>query len=188
MPSWTTRPTRWPTGCGRSSRGECIIGIRLPRTSAHLYVAQLAVLKSGAAFTCLDTSFPEERVREVLEDAEAVVLLTDRSDVVHPDDPDPIALVDLGIRAARGGEDDAGALPPYPTPASLAYVIYTSGTTGRPKGVMIEHRSIANLVPVRSRDLRAVGRPIGSSRDRRPPTIRRSRRAGWRSRPARPCW
>ena len=127
-------------------RGECIIGIHLPRTSAHLYVAQLAVLKAGAAFTCLDTSFPEERVREVLEDAEAVVLLTDRSDVVHPDDTDPIALVDLGIRVARDGEDDAVAIASPTTPASLAYVIYTSGTTGRPKGVMIEHRSIANLV------------------------------------------
>src|SRR5262249_56752638 len=41
------------------------------------------------------------------------------------------------------------AEPPRPSwlePSSLAYIIYTSGTTGRPKGVMIEHRSIANLV------------------------------------------
>src|SRR3989304_3974135 len=37
-------------------------------------------------------------------------------------------------------------VPSWLTPASLAYVIYTSGTTGRPKGVMIEHRSISNLV------------------------------------------
>jgi non-ribosomal peptide synthetase component F len=38
------------------------------------------------------------------------------------------------------------ATPAWLTPANLAYLIYTSGTTGRPKGVMIEHRSIVSLV------------------------------------------
>ena len=110
--------------------GECIVAIDLPRTTPDLYVAQLAVLKAGAGFTCIDPAFPPERAREILEDSEAVALL-------------------------RLGE--AGAVDVLPlrasTPAShardrnaLAYVIYTSGTSGRPKGVMIEHGSIINLV------------------------------------------
>ena len=55
--------------------GECVVAILLPRDSSQLYAAQLAVLKAGAAYTCLDPSFPDERIVDVLEDAEAVHFL-----------------------------------------------------------------------------------------------------------------
>lgn len=42
--------------------GECVMGILLPRTSDRLFVTQLAVLKAGAAYTCLDPLFPDERI------------------------------------------------------------------------------------------------------------------------------
>jgi non-ribosomal peptide synthetase-like protein len=112
---------------------ECIVAIDLPRNGPELYVAQLAVLKAGAAYTCLDPAFPAARKQEILDDAEAVALIT-------LDSAGNIAMLDLQC------------VPPiaepawYPAPESLAYVIYTSGTTGRPKGVMIEHRNIHNLV------------------------------------------
>ena len=54
---------------------ECIVAIHLPRTSPDLYIAQLAVLKAGAAFTCIDPAFPPERVAEILDDSGAVALL-----------------------------------------------------------------------------------------------------------------
>ena len=111
---------------------ECIVAIDLPR-GPELYIAQLAVLKAGAAYTCLDPAFPAARKQEILDDAEAVALLL-------LDPAGKIALLDLH-RVAPMAE------PAWrPTPESLAYVIYTSGTTGRPKGVMIEHRNIHNLV------------------------------------------
>jgi non-ribosomal peptide synthetase component F len=42
---------------------ECVVSILLPKHSHHMYVAQLAVLKAGAAYTCIDPSFPEEHSR-----------------------------------------------------------------------------------------------------------------------------
>ena len=129
--------------------GECVIGILLPRTSAYLCTAQLAVLKAGAAYTCLDPSFPDERVREVLADAGAVLLLTDRVGQARAQGCglDSLPLLDVSVALPAPSLVNSTAGPGvWLTPESLAYVIYTSGTTGRPKGVMIEHRSIANLV------------------------------------------
>src|ERR1051325_10490633 len=57
--------------------GESVVAIRLPRASEHLYIAQLAALKAGAAYTCIDPIFPDEQVRDILNDSEAVALLTD---------------------------------------------------------------------------------------------------------------
>ena len=56
--------------------GECVVAIMLPRDSDLLYAAQLACLKAGAAYTCIDPSFPDRRIRDLLADSEAVALLT----------------------------------------------------------------------------------------------------------------
>ena len=126
---------------------ECLIVILLPHTSRDLFVAQLAVLKAGAAYTCLDPSFPDERVREILEDAGTNALLTDAEGMSRMRSSESAELKLIEVRAAvMASHQGETASPPWLTPASLAYVIYTSGTTGRPKGVMIEHHSIANLV------------------------------------------
>lgn len=127
---------------------ECIVAVLLPRTGAHLYAAQLGVMKAGAAYTCFDLAFPDERLRDTIADAQPVALLTDalgraRALAVGFPADRMIDIVDL-----LHGHPHAPpvATPKWLTPSSLAYVIYTSGTTGRPKGVMIEHRSICNLV------------------------------------------
>jgi non-ribosomal peptide synthetase-like protein len=125
--------------------GECVVAILLPRTSAHLYAAQLAVLKAGAAYACIEPSFPDERVRDILADAHPVALLTDHAGLARASHASFHAPVVLDVTLDSGPSQD-GVKPPWLTPAHLAYVIYTSGTTGHPKGVMIEHRSIANLV------------------------------------------
>ncbi len=132
-----------------AARADAIIAILLPRDSVRLYVAQLAVLESGAAYTCIDPSFPEERLRFILEDCDAVLLLTDaagarRSAAVGFDSARVRDVESLLARPAAGGDhaENARAI----APSDLAYVIYTSGTSGRPKGVLIEQHSIANLV------------------------------------------
>ncbi len=129
--------------------GECVVAILLPRSSSHLYAAQIAVLKAGAAYACIEPTFPDARLLDVLTDARPVRLLTDPAGRARAIAAgfNAAAIMDVvqhpaPVRAPHGPP----APPPWLTPSHLSYVIYTSGTTGRPKGVMIEHRSIANLV------------------------------------------
>ena len=121
-------------GVGRGS----VVAVFVER-SPEMIVAQLAVLKCGAAYVPLDTSYPAERVAFILDDCQATVLIGDpglglaRSAAVVPvgfDGIDPPA----GARRSEATTDD------------VAYVIYTSGSTGRPKGAEITHRGLVNLI------------------------------------------
>ncbi len=129
---------------------ESVVAILLPKT-AELYASQLAVLKAGAAYTCIDTAFPHEQIRGILQDAEAVAVLTDGDGLARIGqcgfDPERTFDAAALIRRTAGKAFSSPPSPSFqPTPNSLAYIIYTSGTTGRPKGVMIEHAGIVNLV------------------------------------------
>ncbi len=129
---------------------DTLVAVMLPRSSYLVYGAQLGILKAGGAFACIDPSFPDSHVQSVLDDAGNPVLLTDAAGAART--------AAAGVRAARVIDiTDAAALRPdmHATaardrttvqPEHLCYVIYTSGTTGKPKGVLIEHRSIVNLV------------------------------------------
>ena len=121
-----------------------IVVVLLPRDSEHVYAAQLGALKAGAAFTCVDPVFPDGQVQTIIEDAQPVAVVTDAAGCER--------LARLGTRVRTldvrevAAQSTPVATPEWLTPANLAYLIYTSGTTGRPKGVMIEHRSIVSLV------------------------------------------
>ncbi|MBX9737266.1 MAG: amino acid adenylation domain-containing protein, partial [Phycisphaerales bacterium] len=135
-----------------------VVGVLLPRSSHWVYVAQLAVLKAGGAFTCIDPVFPDAHVRAVLVDGDVTVVLTDHAGVarVQASGADVAHVIDVVTSSSDAPPPPPTPRPsPVPTPSeasatpkpeNLAYVIYTSGTTGAPKGVMIEHRSIVNLV------------------------------------------
>ncbi|MBA4189784.1 MAG: amino acid adenylation protein [Planctomycetaceae bacterium] len=128
---------------------ECVVAILLPRNSEHIYLAQLAVLKAGAAYVCIDPSFPDAQVGTILTDASPVAVLTDATGVtrVRATDHTQTCVMDVVGWLARLDSRVANLGPAdWLTPHSLAYLIYTSGTTGRPKGVMIEHAAIANLM------------------------------------------
>ena len=127
--------------------GECVVAILLPRSSEHLYSSQLGVLKAGAAYACIDTASPDDQLRDILKDSDAVALLTDVEGLARAERCDFAAerVFDVSQVISRG-EIGYPPAPCWLTSNSLAYVIYTSGTTGRPKGVMIEHAGISNLV------------------------------------------
>ncbi len=129
--------------------GECVVAILLPRNSVHIYLAQLAVLKAGAAYVCIDPSFPDAQVSTILGDARPVAVLTDATGQgrTRGVNSSQRCVVDVVAWASRLDARVPTLAPAgWLTPRSLAYLIYTSGTTGRPKGVMIEHAAIANLV------------------------------------------
>uniref|UniRef100_UPI00210B8173 non-ribosomal peptide synthetase n=1 Tax=Massilia sp. YIM B04103 TaxID=2963106 RepID=UPI00210B8173 len=129
----------------KGARPDALIALFLER-SLEMVVAMLAVLKAGAAYTPLDTAWPQERIDHMLADAAPLLVLTQPhlrpqlKDQPVLDLMDPLALwrEQSAANPARG----AGGLQP----GHLAYVLYTSGSTGTPKGVQIEHRGLTNVI------------------------------------------
>jgi amino acid adenylation domain-containing protein len=121
---------------------ETIVATAVER-SCEMAVSLLGILKAGGAYVPLDPDYPEERLRYMLADSGAAVLLLGRRDVPGLDGfAGPVLRVPTaaGELARQPGSD----LPCETTGESLAYVIYTSGSTGRPKGAMNTHRAIVN--------------------------------------------
>lgn len=124
---------------------DTVVAILLSRDSANLYVAQLATLYAGGCFLSIEPSFPDEQIREILSDSRAVVLITDEAGRIRAASSGfPVVhIFDIGDNSQP---ETSLTRSPRLGPENLAYMIYTSGTTSRPKGVLIEHRSIVNLV------------------------------------------
>lgn len=116
---------------------ESIVAVMIER-SVELVVALLAVLRAGAAYLPVDPAGPHDRIAFMLADAGAALAIC-RSRCTRTAGVRAIALDEHPDTAL----DDPVALPP-PALDRLAYVIYTSGSTGQPKGVMVEHGSLAN--------------------------------------------
>ena len=116
--------------------------------SAHLPMALLAVLKSGACYVPLDPHNPSGRLRSILEECNPAALLSDSSVAGSLSrslkiDSLPILIVD-GTPEIQTAPSPAA--PAELAPEDLAYSIYTSGSTGLPKGVRITHRALLNLI------------------------------------------
>ncbi|HLM58539.1 MAG TPA: amino acid adenylation domain-containing protein [Pyrinomonadaceae bacterium] len=124
---------------------EAVVGLYLER-SPEMLASILGVLKAGGAYLPIDQSYPQERIRGMIEDAEIRVLLTQSSlrDRLPPACGASVVSIDAEpevLAAASGGNPTPSAWPD-----NLAYVIYTSGSTGRPKGVAISHRSAVAML------------------------------------------
>lgn len=120
------------------------VGICLNR-SVEMIVAVLGIWKAGAAYVPFDPRDPKERLSRVIRQSSMEVLVTHEQLLDRlPDELPQLVLLDLDLDVISA-EDKTDLSADVPM-ASLAYVIYTSGTTGEPKGVMIEHHSVANLL------------------------------------------
>ncbi|MFC9250816.1 amino acid adenylation domain-containing protein [Amycolatopsis thailandensis] len=112
---------------------ETVVGVLMDRT-ADLVVAELAIVKAGAAYLPLDTRAPAARLKTLLDGVP--ILVTDRTrarSVVHD-----------GQIVVPDGRTAKVALPEA-SPDNLAYVMYTSGSTGKPKGVAVRQRDVVAL-------------------------------------------
>ena len=113
--------------------------------SIELPVAVLAVLKAGGAYAPLDPSYPAERLRFMLDETAAPVLITQTGLMEHL--PEHHAQV---IHIEGGPMDNTRAeetnLAPIGGLDDLAYILFTSGSTGRPKGVAMPHATLSNML------------------------------------------
>ncbi len=113
------------------------------RRGLDTLVSLLAVLKSGACYVPVDPAHPDERISYLLTDSAPAVVLAEQAFMARL----PALTVPLlALDRPQWPEQPANPLVSGLTPGDLAYVIYTSGSTGQPKGVMVEHRTLANLV------------------------------------------
>src|SRR5205823_1155033 len=125
---------------------ETRVGIHMER-SLEMVVGILGVLKAGGAYVPLDTAYPKERLMFMIQDTQAPVLLTQaRLREAMPVSVAHVVWLDAdwdAVGTYSGANSGANAASGV-TACNLAYVIYTSGSTGQPKGVMVEHRALAN--------------------------------------------
>ncbi len=123
---------------------ESMVAVCLPRSS-RLIIGILAVLKAGGAFVPIDSSYPDDRIRYILQEADCRILLsdTDFGPGIEQEKPD-MQFVD--VNAAEIYRQKNEMIDNGVSLENLAYVIFTSGSTGRPKGVMVEHRNLVNII------------------------------------------
>lgn len=119
--------------------------------SDRMLVGILAALKTGAAYVPVDFSYPDDRITYIASDTKAKFILAnnkyaERLERLVDTDMTGLEIIDDGSTVKRVNSFSVCNPQTETTGANLAYIIYTSGTTGQPKGVMVEHRNIVNLI------------------------------------------
>ncbi len=109
---------------------EDMVGVMLER-SEWMIIALLGILKSGAAYVPIDPEYPQERISYIISDSACKALINEHE------------LIKFRLAQDQySSENQASGLEGH----HLAYCIYTSGSTGNPKGVLVEHRNVVNLL------------------------------------------
>ncbi|KAG4289239.1 hypothetical protein FPRO06_04061 [Fusarium proliferatum] len=132
--------TRITTASGNVT-GQFVVPVLIHQSSL-LYISLLAILKSGGAFCPLNIDAPPERVKFILDDVAATVVLTTKelASEIPYDTSATIIIVDENEESQSPSRSPRVEFKHrVPQPDDLAYVMYTSGSTGTPKGVGISH-------------------------------------------------
>lgn len=128
-------------GIGREKRVAILV-----EPSAAMVAAVLGILQCGAAYVPLDQNQPDQRIAEILADADVSGILSDNTCVGRLKDFN-IPSYTIGVPPAEDYNDSLlsqASSSLNSSPEDPAYLIYTSGSTGEPKGVLIEHGQLSN--------------------------------------------
>jgi amino acid adenylation domain-containing protein/thioester reductase-like protein len=120
-------------------RGDRVI-LLLPRDS-RVIVSMIGVIKAGGAYIPVDPTYPDERIRQIMEDSDARFVIAPKGDRGSCAGG-AVKLTPEELMAHIDGDNpgvDVG-------PGDMIYLIYTSGSTGKPKGVMLRHGGVVNYI------------------------------------------
>ncbi|XBO87556.1 amino acid adenylation domain-containing protein [Bacillus licheniformis] len=120
-------------------KADTIVAIMAER-SPEMMVGIMGILKAGGAYLPIDPDYPEERIKYMLEDSGAAIILVDHKQDLGTLHQEAVELT------GDFSSFPADNLEPTGNADSLAYIIYTSGSTGKPKGVMIRQRGLVNYI------------------------------------------
>lgn len=125
----------------------CMVGLCLDR-SVEMIVAVVAAFKAGGVVVPLDSTYPDDRLQFMIDDAKIDVLVSSRELVDRVPALGASEVTRLLVDEHKAViEAHPGSRPNVVLPAeAAAYCIYTSGSTGAPKGAVVEHGALANLV------------------------------------------
>lgn len=118
-----------------------IVGLLFER-SLDMIIAIWGVLKAGGAYLPIDPTLPGQRINYMLNQSQAALLLCQEQFL----DAYTAYLPAQKIDSARITRQSSDNVQVHIQPADLAYCIFTSGSSGKPKGVMMNHQSVINLV------------------------------------------
>ncbi|MCG7542093.1 amino acid adenylation domain-containing protein, partial [Pseudoalteromonas sp. OF7H-1] len=130
---------------------DTLVGLCIER-SLEMVIGIMGILKAGGAYVPLDPNYPAERLSYLLADTAVDIVLsgTKERDVLGEFAGAVLCLDGMadttGYACADYSKENLDREEIGLTSSHLAYVIYTSGSTGQPKGVMVEHKSVVNLI------------------------------------------
>lgn len=120
------------------------VGICIER-SIEMAVGLLGILKAGGGYLPLDPTYPRDRLAFMMEAAQCPVLLTQQSLLAAlPQHHSQVICLDTDWQSIA--QHPSGNLQQQQSAESLGFLIYTSGSTGQPKGVVMNHRPLVNLL------------------------------------------
>jgi amino acid adenylation domain-containing protein len=133
---------------------EVLVGICVER-SVEMVVGLLGILKAGGAYVPLDPQYPKERLTFMLNDTQIKVLLALKRLVKRLSEYEG-QVVCMDAQWADIAKEIVKNPVKQTTAENLAYLIYTSGSTGHPRGVLLAHTGLFNLVRAQAKDFEIV--------------------------------
>lgn len=112
----------------------------------NMMVGILGILKAGCAYVPIDPTYPEDRIKFMLEDTAANIIVSSEVSIKKLPNLSGVDVIKLDTDWGKISQESSDNIEIDIRPEGVAYIIYTSGSTGRPKGVLVTHQNVVSLV------------------------------------------